>query len=72
MSEQPAEAPVEGVVEGVVDDLLLRLSRIANSHVIDRSGACCGECGWLWPCPTRRMADGTTGIDDSWYGSDDQ
>jgi hypothetical protein len=49
-----------------------RLVRITNAHVIDRSGVACAECGWLWPCPTRRMADGTARLDGSWYGTNDE
>jgi hypothetical protein len=66
------ETTIEVDVIPDVDEPRLRLARIANSHVPDRSGAACGECQWLWPCPTRRMADGTTPLDEVWYGSDDQ
>jgi len=49
-----------------------RLVRITNAHIIDRSGVACAECGWMWPCPTRRMADGTAPLDGPWYGTADE
>jgi hypothetical protein len=34
-----------------------QLDRITSRHT--REGCCCTECGYEWPCDTRRMADGT-------------
>ena len=41
-----------------------RLSRIATWHSRETgpggmAGSFCNDCGHLWPCDTRRMADGT-------------
>ena len=41
-----------------------RLDRIAGWHARESGpagsvGDYCTECGGFWPCPTRRMADGT-------------
>ncbi len=66
------EQPIEMTIETTVDESAARLHRIANAHTIDRSGVACGECSWLWPCPTRRMADGTTPLNESWYGTADE
>jgi len=49
------------------DESALRLARIRDAHGPDEfSGIMCAECGYLAPCPTRRMADGTAGIMMSW------
>jgi hypothetical protein len=36
-----------------------RLERIATWHVRESGARRCTECGHVWPCDTRRMADGT-------------
>lgn len=39
-----------------------QLSEIHNHHV-KAAGDYCAECGWLWPCGTRRW---TEGVHDQW------
>jgi hypothetical protein len=51
-----------------VGSLCERLSRIESWHSRETAdggmvGDFCNECGHLWPCDTRRMADGTY-VDD--------
>jgi hypothetical protein len=46
-----------------------RLDRISGWHARETGpagtvGDYCTECGHMWPCATRRMADGETGEDD--------
>lgn len=42
---------------GVVDRLLWRdAQRMLDRHAEPSDGRC-GWCGWLWPCPPRRLAE---------------
>lgn len=53
-----------------------RLARIAahhtpyNDHAEESTGLMCRECGYIDPCPTRRMTFPQTDLSGPWLGKD--
>jgi hypothetical protein len=69
--QHPTEVLAPGALPtlsiAVADTAALRLARVLAAHNPDEfSGIMCAECGFLAPCPTRRMADGTTEVTAPW------